>query len=133
MQLLALVLPSHHRDSIAGFTNAKSIKHNRNIVMKFLSLTAVLLFISTLGFSQGISDYPTDHDRKNEQAFPAKPGDLIVHDAMTIHRADANRSTTRTRRALGFIYYSERAREDSEAHEHYQRKLAEDLKSQGKI
>ncbi|MEC8389905.1 MAG: phytanoyl-CoA dioxygenase family protein [Planctomycetota bacterium] len=36
--------------------------------------------------------------------LPAQPGDLLVHDAMTIHRADANRSTNRTRRALGFIY-----------------------------
>jgi len=87
----------------------------------------------TLGFSQGIADYPTVEDREAEVTFPARPGDLLIHDALTIHRADANRSPTRTRRALGFIYYSERAREDREAHEHYQRKLAEDLKSQGKI
>jgi phytanoyl-CoA hydroxylase len=64
---------------------------------------------------------------------PAKPGDLLVHDALTIHRADANRSCTRSRRALGFIYYSQRAREDREAHTMYQRRLAEDLKSKGKI
>lgn len=87
----------------------------------------------TLGFSQDIVDYPTDQDREAEVAFPAQPGDLLVHDAMTIHRADANRSTNRTRRALGFIYYSERAREDEEAHAAYQRRLAEDMKTQGKI
>ena len=87
----------------------------------------------TLGFSQGITDYPTDQDRKGEVTCPAQPGDLLVHDALTIHRADANRSCTRSRRALGFIYYSERAREDREAHTRYQRRLAEDLKSQGKI
>lgn len=87
----------------------------------------------TLGFSQGIADYPTDQDRNAEVAFPARPGDLLVHDALTIHRADANSSAIRSRRALGFIYYSERAREDSKAREKYQRKLAEDLKSQGKI
>jgi len=87
----------------------------------------------TLGFSQGIVDYPTDQDCKAETAFPAKPGDLLVHHAMTIHRADGNRSATRSRRALGFIYYSERAREDTEAHAAYQRLLAEDMKSQGKM
>jgi phytanoyl-CoA hydroxylase len=87
----------------------------------------------TLGFSQGIADYPTDQDREAEIAFPARRGDLLVHDAMTIHRADGNRSATRTRRALGFIYYSERAREDAEAHAAYQRRLAEEMAAQGKI
>jgi phytanoyl-CoA hydroxylase len=87
----------------------------------------------TLGFSQGIVDYPTDTDRESEVAFPAKPDDLLVHHAMTIHRADGNRSATRSRRALGFICYSERAREDAEAHAAYQRKLADDMKAEGKI
>jgi phytanoyl-CoA hydroxylase len=87
----------------------------------------------TLGFSQGIVDYPTDADRESEVAFPAKPGDLLAHQALTIHRADGNYCTTRSRRALGFIYYSERAREDTEAHATYQRKLAEDMKTAGKI
>lgn len=88
---------------------------------------------NTLGFSQGIVDYPADQDHETEIACPAKPGDLLVHDAMTIHRADGNRSSSRPRRALGFIYYSERAREDAEAHAAYQRRLAEDMKSKGKI
>lgn len=87
----------------------------------------------TLGFSQGIDDYPTEQDRESETAIPAKPGDLLIHDAMTIHRADGNRSATRTRRALGFIYYSERAREDAEAHAMYQRRLAEEMKRQKRI
>lgn len=87
----------------------------------------------TLGFSQGIMDFPTDADRKSEMAFPATPGDLLVHHALTIHRADGNRSATRSRRALGFIYYSERAREDAEAHAAYQQILAEDMKTAGKI
>lgn len=87
----------------------------------------------TLGFSQGIVDYPTEADRECEVAFPGHPGDLLVHHALTIHRADGNRSTTRTRRALGFIYYSESAREDAEAHAAYQRKLADDMKAAGKI
>jgi phytanoyl-CoA hydroxylase len=87
----------------------------------------------TLGFSQGIVDYPTPEDAKGELAFPAQPGDLLAHDALTIHRADRNRSATRTRRALGFIYYSERAQEDHEAHEAYQRKLVEEMTLEGKL
>ena len=87
----------------------------------------------TLGFSQGIVGYPTALERESETPFPAKPGDLLVHDAMTIHRADGNRSMTRSRRALGFIYYSERAREDTQAHAAYQRRLTKEMQSQGKI
>ena len=85
-----------------------------------------------LGFSQGITDYPNENDLANEVSFPAQPGDLLVHDALTIHRAGGNRSSSRSRRALGFIYYSERSREDS-GHEAYQRRLAEEMKSLGKI
>jgi len=87
----------------------------------------------TLGFSQGIANYPTKGDRKCEVAVSAQPGDLLVHHAMTIHRADGNQSLGRNRRALGFIYYSHRAQEDATAHAAYQRKLAEELKSAGKI
>ncbi len=34
---------------------------------------------------------------------------------------------------MGFIFYSERAREDRERHQAYQRKLAGELKATGKI
>ena len=87
----------------------------------------------TLGFSQGVTDYGTPQDQADEVAFPAQPGDLLVHHAMTIHRADANLSTTRTRQAIGFIYYSERAKEDEAAHVAYQKRLSEDMKAKGKI
>lgn len=87
----------------------------------------------TLGFSQGITDYGSEEDMANEIAFPARAGDLLIHHAMTVHRADGNASATRTRRALGFIYYSERAREDRAAHAAYQQRLAEEMKRAGKI
>ncbi|WP_419189836.1 phytanoyl-CoA dioxygenase family protein [Stieleria marina] len=67
----------------------------------------------TLGFSQGIVDYPTPDDLSKEVAMQAAPGDLVVLHAKTIHRADANRSTVRTRKAMGFIYYSEGKRRGS--------------------
>ncbi len=88
---------------------------------------------ATLGFSQGIVDYPAEFDLVNEVACPAKPGGLLAHNALTVHRADGNRSQTRSRRALGFVYFSERAREDTEAQQAYQRKLTTEMKSAGRI
>ena len=81
----------------------------------------------TLGFSQGITDYGRPEDVEAEVAFPARPGDVLAHHALTIHRADGNRSAARQRRALGFIYYCGAAREDTGAHDAYQRSLADEL------
>ncbi len=86
---------------------------------------------STLGFSQGITDY-RDEDRKQEAVMIARPGDLLAHHALTIHRADANVSG-RTRRALGFIYYSSAAREDSARKAAYQQAIAAEWVKEGKL
>ena len=61
----------------------------------------------TLGFSQGITDYGTGEDRAHEKSFHAYPGDLLVHHAMMIHLAGPNTSISRTRKAIGMIYYSQ--------------------------
>ena len=87
----------------------------------------------TLGFSQFIPDYPNHQERQLEIALPAEPGDLLVHDAMTIHCANRNLSSDRDRQALGFIYYGASAKEDVEAQQSYQRQLAEQLRVEGKI
>ncbi|MEP7272427.1 MAG: phytanoyl-CoA dioxygenase family protein [Acidobacteriota bacterium] len=79
----------------------------------------------TPGFSQAIVDYGLD-DAQNEVAIEALPGDLLVHHSLTIHRADANRSQRR-RRALGMIYYSSAANEDSQRLQEYQRELAKQV------
>ncbi len=86
----------------------------------------------TLGFSQGIADFPTPHDHA-EVAQPAEPGDLLAHHALTIHRAEGNLTADRHRRALGFIYYGCHAREDTAANAAYQAQLASELRSVGKI
>jgi phytanoyl-CoA hydroxylase len=78
-----------------------------------------------LGFSQGITDYGTN-DSEREVAMIVKPGDLIVHHSLTIHRADANTSD-RTRKGLGFIFYSADAKEDEVRHRRYQEALKEEL------
>jgi phytanoyl-CoA hydroxylase len=86
----------------------------------------------TLGFSQGIIDYPRDEDVSEEQAVLVQPGDVIVHHALTIHRADANRSS-RPRRALGLVYYAASARENASLKDAYQAGLFDELKMTGRI
>jgi len=87
----------------------------------------------TLGFSQGITDFGTEDDMGNEIVCRAKPGDLLAHQAMTVHRADENISISRNRRALGFIFYGSSAKEDIEAHQQYKMKLERGLALEGKI
>lgn len=81
---------------------------------------------STLGFSQGIVDFGTEDDIKNEIAFPASAGDLLVHHSLTVHRAGANTTADRSRKAIGLIYWGESAKEDKEAKEKYMQRLAEE-------
>ncbi len=85
----------------------------------------------TLGFSQGIPDYGAA-DRQRETAMIAQPGDLLVHHALTIHRADGNTSD-RPRRALGFIYYASAAREDAARQAAYQQSLTAQWISLGRL
>jgi phytanoyl-CoA hydroxylase len=87
----------------------------------------------TLGFSQTILDFPTDQDKEKEVYFCAKPGDLLVHHALTIHWADGNQSEDRTRKALGLIYFSQAARQNTADTEAYQNKIYEEWKAKGKL
>jgi len=86
----------------------------------------------TLGFSQSITDYGPA-DQQQEVAMIARPGDLMVHHALTVHLAGGNHSTVRHRRSLGFIYYAQRAKADEAAHRAYRQQLAEELSAAGKI
>lgn len=71
-----------------------------------------------LGFSQGITDY-TESDIEHEVAVPLKPGDAVAHHGMTIHRADANCSLTRQRRAMAIVYTGVSCRRDEDAYARY--------------
>ncbi|MEX0881876.1 MAG: phytanoyl-CoA dioxygenase family protein, partial [Cyclobacteriaceae bacterium] len=66
----------------------------------------------TLGFSQGIPDFGLAEDLDKEVFFPAQPGDLLVHHALTIHQASPNTSRNRSRKAMGLIYFGASAKED---------------------
>ena len=85
----------------------------------------------TLGFSQGISDYGNEDDKTNEVPVHASAGDLIVHDSLTIHLAGKNLSNDRPRRAIGFIFYSSEAKENSLQINEYKEKLRD--QQMGKI
>jgi phytanoyl-CoA hydroxylase len=84
-----------------------------------------------LGFSQGITDYG-DADRAAETPVRARPGDLLIHHSLTVHRADGNASD-RNRRSIGFVYYAARARQDKKSLSEYQAKLYKDLHATQKI
>jgi phytanoyl-CoA hydroxylase len=86
-----------------------------------------------LGFSQGITDFETPEDQANALAFPGKGGTFLMHHAKTVHWASGNQSKTRTRKALGFIYYAKSAKLDVAAKEAYQVALDARLKTTSKI
>jgi len=86
-----------------------------------------------LGFSQMILDFPQPNDIENEVAFPCQAGHLIVHHSLTIHWAQRNVTTDRTREAMGWIYYGQSAQEDTAAHEAYADQLKQEMAQGGKI
>jgi phytanoyl-CoA hydroxylase len=86
-----------------------------------------------LGFSQGMTDFGQPIDLANEVPVPAQPGDLLVHHALTIHRADGNRTVNRPRRSMGFIYFAKSACEDVVGKQAYQERLRKSLLAEGKI
>ncbi len=88
---------------------------------------------TTLGFSQGIENYFRKHNSSSETKIHASPGDLLAHHALTVHRADANTSETRQRRAIGFIYYSAEASQDVTAQKAYQEQLKQEMKNSDRI
>ncbi len=71
-----------------------------------------------LGFSQGIVDYAAD-DFTREVAACLQPGDAVAHHGMTIHRADANLSTTRHRRSFAMVFTGASCKRDEAAFERY--------------
>jgi phytanoyl-CoA hydroxylase len=77
-----------------------------------------------LGFSQGIVDYGAE-DRAAEVKILLEPGDAVVHHGEAIHRADANRSADRQRRAFAMVFKGASCRRDETAFRRYQNALQE--------
>ena len=75
-----------------------------------------------LGFSQGITDYGPA-DEALEERVHLHPGDVVAHHGNTIHRADANASPTRNRRAFAMVFKGVSCRRDEEAFSRYEAAL----------
>ena len=85
---------------------------------------------NVLGFSQGIIDYG-GADRAAEVRIHLAPGDVVVHHGNTIHRADANRSTTRNRRAFAMVMKGVSCRRDEAAFARYAAAVKEQHQQMG--
>lgn len=85
---------------------------------------------NVLGFSQGITDYgPADNQR--ECPIFLQPGDVVAHHGNTIHRADANESPTRHRRAFAMVFQGQSCQRDAPAFARYQAALAQQREQLG--
>lgn len=83
-----------------------------------------------LGFSQGISDYG-ETDREQETPILLQPGDVVAHHGNTIHRADANRSSVRNRRAFAMVFRGVSCRRDETAFARYEQAVKQQHKELG--
>ena len=86
-----------------------------------------------LGFSQGVTDFGTDEDKKNTVQFEGKAGMFLMHHAKIIHFASPNKSPVRSRRAFGFVYHGVSAKQDIDKGKAYQKKLHAELKEKAII
>ncbi|QDS98832.1 phytanoyl-CoA dioxygenase family protein [Adhaeretor mobilis] len=88
---------------------------------------------NTLGFSQAMLDFGNHFDRTNTRSFPCQAGDLIAHHCLTIHWADGNHTSDKTRQALGWIYFGATCQEDAEKAASYKKQLDSQLMAAGKV
>lgn len=84
---------------------------------------------NVLGFSQHIPDHAVSP--ASEVKVTLEPGDAVVHHGNTIHRAEANRSADRHRRAFAMVMQGESCELDEEAFERYQATAAQQVKDLG--
>ena len=80
--------------------------------------------------SQGITDYRAA-DTAREVKVCLRPGDAVVHHGGMIHRAEANRSATRHRRAFAMVMQGESCRRDEEAYARYMAALKQQHEALG--
>jgi len=75
------------------------------------------------GFSQSLVDFSA---ASSALMTPVRlqPGDVVIHHGETIHRADANASADRQRRAIGVVYRGANAKVDQQLFANYQASLA---------
>jgi phytanoyl-CoA hydroxylase len=85
---------------------------------------------NVLGFSHGITDYG-DADRAAEVRIHLAPGDIVAHHGNTVHRADANRSPKRNRRAFAMVFKGVSCRRNAAAFARYMAAVKEQHQQMG--
>jgi len=83
-----------------------------------------------LGFSQAITDY-SEQDVAQSVTVHLQPGDVVAHHGETIHRAEANRSASRHRRAFAMVFKGESCQKDAAAYDRYEKALDNQHKTLG--
>lgn len=73
----------------------------------------------TLGFSQGITDFPLPSDVQREVKAILAPGDVVIHHGNTIHWAEVNRSPDRARPSFAMVFKGVSCERDEQAYERY--------------
>ncbi len=85
---------------------------------------------SVLGFSQGITDFGPK-DEAIEVKIHLRPGGVVAHHGMAIHRANPNKSATRNRRAFAMGMRGVSCKVDEAAYAQHQKEVAEQHKKLG--
>ncbi|MEO7651376.1 MAG: phytanoyl-CoA dioxygenase family protein [Bryobacteraceae bacterium] len=84
---------------------------------------------SILGFSQGLTgDMPRNADHV---ICSAQPGDVLVHHSLTVHYAGRNRSNSRRRPSIAYVFFSASSQRDEVAWDRYQRSLEKQRLAKG--
>lgn len=84
---------------------------------------------SVLGFSQGLAEDPAVLGELVPCAV--EPGDVLVHHSLTIHLAGPNRSASRRRRAIGYVFFPADATRDEQAFARYEAALLGQHRAKG--
>ena len=84
---------------------------------------------NVLGFSQHIPNHAVSPD--SEVMVTLAPGDAVVHHGNTIHRAEANRSSDRHRRAFAMVMRGVSCELDEEGFARYHATAAQQVKDLG--
>lgn len=77
----------------------------------------------------GLSLCLHEHPCETDVRIDTQPGDLLVHNCNTVHRAGKNTSDRR-RRAIGVVFIPKNCQRDERLYDYFQKQLEEDIELQ---
>jgi phytanoyl-CoA hydroxylase len=78
----------------------------------------------------GLSLCLHEHPEETDVIMNTNPGDVLVHNSNTIHRADKNNSTNLRRRAIGVVFIPKSCGQDERLMKYYNDQIKEDIELQ---